>query len=230
MIIYRKIYEYLDNREKTEFNRLIDYTKISDNLSNDKIKDICKEAEDNNFYSVCILSQYIATANSFLKNDTKITALIDFPKGESGVKQKINEIDESIINGASEIDVVINYKLIKEPDEHETLESEIRELSEYCHREGVIIKIIIEVGVLNYQEIEEICKMGIEGNVDFIMTSTGKLPKDDSFETKLDKVKYMRKILPDSIKIKYSGGIRTNEQLKELKGIVDRIGTSSLID
>lgn len=230
MIIYKKIYEYLDNKEKSEFHRLIDYTKLSDNLDNDKIKELCKEAEDNGFYSICILPEYVATAYSFLKNNIKISALIDFPKGESDVKVKINEIDQSIVNGADEIDVVINYKLIKNEEEHEKLENEIRDLSEYCHREGVTIKIIIEVGALNFQEIEAICRMCTNSSIDFIMTSTGKFPNDDSFEKKLEKAKFMRKILPDDIKIKVSGGIRTIEQIKELKSIVDRIGTSSIIN
>jgi deoxyribose-phosphate aldolase len=229
MTLYRKINEYLDSKENREFNKLIDYTKISENLTNDQIKEICKEAIDNNFYSVCILPQYIAAAHSFLKNDVKISASIDFPKGESDVKSKISKINNSIINGANDIDIVINYKLIKDSEEHETLEKEIRELSEYCHREGNIIKVIIEIGALNYQEIESICKMCIDSNVDFVMTSTGKLPNDDTFETKLNKVKFMRKILPDEIKIKFSGGIRTKEQIKELLPFVDRIGTSIII-
>ena len=226
MIVYKKIYEYLDNKEKSEFHRLIDYTKLSDNLDNDKIKELCKEAEDNGFYSICILPEYIATAYSFLKNNVKISALIDFPKGESDVKVKINEIDQSIVNGADEIDVVINYKLIKNEEEHEKLENEIRDLSEYCHKEGVTIKIIVEVGALNFQEIEAICKMCTNSSVDFIMTSTGKFPNDDTFEKKLEKAKFMRKILPDDIKIKFSGGVRLQSQIKELLPFVDRVGTS----
>lgn len=226
MVIYNKINEYLENKEKSELYKIIDYTKISDNLNNDKIKELCKEAENNFFYSICILPKFVTTAYSFLNDNIKIATLIDFPKGENDIKVKINEIDEAIVNGADEIDVVINYKLIKNSEEHETLQEEITKLAEYCHREGVTIKTIIEVGVLNYQEIESICRMCIDANVDFIMTSTGKLPKDDSFETKLEKVKYMRKILPDSIKIKFSGGVRTIEQIKELKPFVDRIGTS----
>ena len=230
MIVYKKIYEYLENKEKNLYHQMIDFTKIGDGLNNDKIKDICKEAEDNNFYSVCIFPEFIAMAYSFLGNEIKISALIDFPKGESKTKEKINEIDQAIVNGAEEIDVVVNYKLIKDPEEHENLENEIREITEYCHREGVTVKIIIEVGALNYQEIESICKMCIESNADFIMTSTGKLPSDDSFEKKLEKVKFMRKILPDEMKIKFSGGVRNYTQIKELKSLVDRIGTSSLID
>lgn len=226
MIIYKKINEFIDNKEKNQYHQMIDYTRLADNLNNDKIKEICKEAESNGFYSICIQPQFVAMAYSFVAKEVKITALIDFPKGESDIKRKINEIDQSIVNGAEEIDVVVNYKLIKDLDEHETLEGEIREITEYCHREGVLAKIIIEIGALNYQEIEAICKMCIDNNADYIMTSTGKLPKDDSFEKKLEKVKFMRKILPEEIKIKFSGGIRTINEIKELKSFVDRIGTS----
>ena len=230
MVVYKKIFEYLENKEKAQYHKLIDYTKISDNLSNDKIKELCKEAEENGFYSICILPEFIATANSFLKNEIKISALIGFPKGDEDIKRKIDEIDNAIVNGASEIDVVVNYKLIKQEEDHEKLKEEIGKLSEYCHREGVTIKVIIEIGALNYQEIEEICNMCIDTSVDFVMTSTGKLPKDDSFQTKVDKVKFMRKILPEEMKIKFSGGVRSLSQIKELSGIVDRIGTSALIN
>lgn len=226
MIIYKKILEYLDNKEKSENYKLIDYTKLSDNLSTDKIKEICKEAEDNNFYAISVLPEYIATAYSFVKNDIKISALIDYPKGTSSTKSKINEIDKSIVNGASEIDVVLNYNLIKNDEDTEAIEKEIRDLAEYCHREGTIIKLTIEIGALNYQEIEKICRMCIDSNIDYITTSTGKLTNDDSFETKLEKVKYMRKILSDDTKIKFSGGIRTTNQIKDIKQYVDRIGTS----
>jgi len=221
----KKLLEFVENKEKESLNKLIDYTKVGDDLNTDKIKEICKDAEENNFYSVCTLPEHVSVANSFL-NDVKIISLIDFPKGTSNVKKKIKDIDETLINGANEIDVVINYKLVKNQEEHEELSDEIRTLSEYCHREGVTIKVIIEIGALSLQEIDIICKMCIDGNVDFIMTSTGKLPNDNSYNTKLDKVKFMRKILPDEIKIKFSGGVRTTEQLIELKEYVDRIGTS----
>lgn len=220
----KKIYEYLDNKGKKENYKLIDYTKISDNLDNDQIKELCKEAEDNGFYSICILPEYVAKAYSFLDKNIKITALVDFPKGKNSINQKINEIKDSIVNGAKEIDVVINYKLIGEDEE--SLKDQIRQLTEYCHKEGVIIKVVIEIGALNYQEIEKICNICVDNGVDFIMTSTGRLSNDDSYEKKLEKVKFMRKILPEYVKIKFTGGVRTLEQINELKPIVDRIGTS----
>jgi deoxyribose-phosphate aldolase len=230
MLIYKKINEYLENKEKEKYFSLIDYTKISDSLTNDNIKEFCKDAINNNFHSICVLSKYIVPVNSFIKNEVKICSLVDFPKGESKTINKIKEIEESIVNGANEIDVVINYSLIKDQENVEILEQEIRELTEYCHKEGSTIKAIIEIGALNYQEIEQLCKICSENNVDFVMTSTGKLNNDDTFEKKLEKVKFMRKILPSEIGIKFSGGIRTIEQIKEISPFVDRIGTSILIN
>ena len=226
MIVYKKILEYLDNKEKTENYKLIDYTRLSDSLTNDQIKDFCKEAEDNNFYAVSVLPEFISSVYSFVKNEIKVSALIDFPKGDSITKYKIDQIDKSIVNGADEIDVVINYQLIKNEDKTEELETEIRKLTEYCHKEGAIIKLTIEIGALNEQEIEKICRMCIENNVDYVSTSTGKLPNDDTFEKKIEKVKFMRKILPEYVKIKFTGGIRNTQQIKEISGIIDRIGTS----
>jgi deoxyribose-phosphate aldolase len=230
MIVYKKIFEYLDNKEKNENYKLIDYTKLSDNLTNDQIKDICKEAEDNNFYAISVLPEFVATVYSFVKNEIKVSALVDFPKGASITKYKLDQIDKSIVNGADEIDVVLNYQLIKSDDKTEEIETEIRKLTEYCHKEGSIIKLTIEIGALNYQEIEKICRICIENNVDYISTSTGKLPNDDSFEKKIEKVKFMRKILPEYVKIKFTGGVRVNEQIKEIKQYVDRIGTSTIIN
>jgi deoxyribose-phosphate aldolase len=224
MVIYRKIYEYLDDKNKKETYNLIDYTNLSENLDNDQIKKLCDEAEENNFYSICILPEFVSKVYSFLDNNIKVTALIDFPKGKSKINQKIDAIKNSITNGAKEVDVVIDYEMVK--DNEEELNNQIRNITEYCHKEGVIIKLVIEIGALNHQEMEKICNLCIDNNVDFVVTSTGKLPNDNSFEEKLKKVKYIRKMLPEYIKIKFTGGVRTINQINELKQFVDRIGTS----
>jgi len=225
-MIFNKIYEFLEDKDKIKYYQMIDYTKIKPNMNSDEIKKICKDAENNHVYSVCFLPDNISVAHSFIGNDIILCAAIDFPKGESSTKDKVKEIENSIVNGAKEIDVVINYNLIKDDDLHEDLDEEIRKLTEICHREGVIIKAIIEIGYLTYQEIEEICNMCVESGVDYIMTSTGKLKNDNSFEEKLEKVKYIRKIIPDDTKIKFSGGIRSIEQIEKIITIVDRVGTS----
>ncbi len=224
-MIIKKISEYIKENNNKNYFQIIDYTNLG-TLTNDDIKKMCQIAEEKQVFSVCVLPEYISIISSFLETkDIKIVATIDFPKGDSTSTDKIKEIDKALINGANEIDVVLNYKLIKNK-EYDTIENEIRSISEHVHKEGKIVKIIIEIGALNFQEIEHICELCISSNIDFIMTSTGKLPKDGTFEDKLKKVKFIRKITPDDTKIKFSGGVRTNTQIEQVAPFCDRIGTS----
>ena len=226
-MIIKKLTKFInENKNHKLYNRIIDYTNLT-TLTNDDIKKLCKQAEDEMFYSVCVLPEFVSIVSSFFTDsDVKIVTAIDFPKGESSITDKIKEVEKAIVNGVDEIDVVINYSLLKKKD-YEELENEIRTITEYVHKEGKIIKTIIEIGILNFQELEKICEICVESNVDYIMTSTGKLPNDDSFEKKLEKVKFIRKIIPNDTKIKFSGGIRSNDQIKQLANYCDRIGTST---
>jgi len=224
--MFRKIYEFLDDQEKVKFHQLIDYTKVSDNISNDDLKKICKETVENSFYSLCVLPEFVSSAHSFIDGDAKVCAMIDFPKGNSPTSDKVRDIKEAFVNGANEVNVVVNYELIKDEEEHEELEEEIRKISEICHREGKIFKAIIEIGKLTYQDIGKICDMCVEANVDYIMTSTGKLKQDDTLSEKIEKIKHIRKIIPASMQICASGGIRTLDQVEEVKPFCDRVATS----
>jgi deoxyribose-phosphate aldolase len=224
-MIIKKLVDFIKESIVGNYNNLIDYSFLG-TLTNDEIKKICDTAKENKVNSVCVLPEYISIVKTFLDDcDVNVVAAIDFPKGDSSTIDKIKEIDKSLVNGANEIDVVINYKLIKEK-EWEKITDDIRSITEYVHKEGKNVKIVIEIGALNFQELEKISRICVETNVDFIMTSTGKFPDDNSFEEKLEKVKFIRKITPDDTKIKFSGGIRTNKQIEEIISIVDRVGTS----
>jgi deoxyribose-phosphate aldolase len=226
-MIIKKLIDFINENQvqSTNYNSKIDYTALSE-LSNDDIKKLCDTVKSNNFYAVSVLPQYVSLVSSFLDDyEAKVCAVVDFPKGDLSTSEKIEEIEKALINGADEIDIVVNYKLLKNNEEEE-LENEIRSICEYVHKEGEIVKIIIEIGDLNYQELEKICQMCVASNVDYIMTSTGKLSRDNSFEEKIEKLKFMRKILPNDTKIKFSGGLRTNSQIEQILPFCDRIGTS----
>jgi deoxyribose-phosphate aldolase len=224
-MIIKKLWNFVNEKNTTNYNNIIDYSFLTE-LTNDKIKKICDTAKESNVNAVCVLPEYVSIVSSFLKDENiDVVATIDFPKGDSTTNQKMKKIDESLVNGANEIDVVVNYKLIKSK-KIEKLTEEIREITEHIHKEGKIVKVVAEIGALNFQELEKFCEICIDANVDFIMTSTGKLPNDNSFDEKIEKLNYIRKILPADTKIKFSGGIRTNKQIEEISNIVDRIGTS----
>lgn len=228
-MIIKKYTDFIINEkvQSNNYNSKIDFTALTE-LSNDDIKKLCETVKNNNFYSVCVLPDYVSLVSSFLDDyEAKVVATIDFPKGQMSTSEKIEEIEKALVNGADEIDIVIDYQLLKNTEDDE-LQEQLRKISEYVHKEGEIVKAIIEIGALDFQELEKICQMCVSANVDYIMTSTGRLPKDNSFEEKIEKLKFMRKILPNETKIKFSGGIRTNNQIEQILEYCDRIGTSTI--
>lgn len=225
-----------ENKGFSKYNKIIDYTYLKQNIKIDKIKEICNDAMRFKFYSVCIRPEYVSYAKNFLnKSDVKICTVISFPKGTNPLKDKIKESEKAIINGADELDVVMNYNLIKKYTNTDNLDEktkylnivkeELYKISELCHGiNSVILKVIIETGDLTYEQIKIACDICTEVGVDYVKTSTGTV----EIGAEVDKIQFMRKILPDSIKIKASGGIRTLEDIQKfVKHGADRIGTSS---
>ena len=228
------------NENKTNYNNKIDYTYLKDNATIDDIKQLCEDAMEYNFYSVCIKPNFVGTAQAFLDDsDVKVCTVISFPKGDVSTMKKVKETDAAITDGADEIDMVMNYKLLQEltytegeeyDDIYEELVQDIRNVVKICHKDGIIVKVIIEIEELNYNQIKLACDICVDAGADFVKTSTGFAPTMKPFEDKLEKIKYMRKILPEYVKIKISGGIRNKEQIEQVLPYVDRIGTSIIIE
>ena len=223
---------------KKSFNSMIDYTILKPNTTIDDIRQHCEEAKEHECYSVCVFPEFVSSTKAFLEDsDVKVCTVISFPKGTDKTIQKVRETDKAISDGTDEIDLVMNYKQLKklsekEEDsdeytkEYDDILDDIKQVTSICHKNGVICKIIIESSDLTYDQVRTACEMCVDAGADFIKTSTGF--SESGIGAELDKVKYIRKILPDYIKIKASGGIRTIDQIKEFSQYVDRIGMSIL--
>ena len=225
--------------ENRTYNNIIDYTYLKSYGKIDDIKRVCNDAKDNKFYSVCLLPNSISTAKSFLDDtNIKVVATIGLNDGSEKSNVKINEIIKNNIN-FDELDFVMNYKMLKELSNTEEgekydniytkIKDEILNATRLCHKDGKLIKIIIEIEELTFDDIKTACEICIDCSVDYVQTSTGYAKNNISFEEKLNRIKYMRKILPQHINIKASGGIRTKDQIAILLPYVDRIGTSKVI-
>jgi deoxyribose-phosphate aldolase len=217
------------------YNKIIDYTYLREDANIDKIKEVCQQAKENQFYSVCIRPDFVSYAVNFLEgSNVKVCTVVSFPKGENKTQEKVVETQKAISTGADEIDMVMNWKLLikaskednpeKKKDMEKRVLDDIRKVANVCHgADSVILKVIIESGELTLELVKKACEFCVTAGVDFVKTSTGYLRGAE-----LDKIRFMRSILPDHIKIKASGGIRT---LGEIESFVnagaDRIGTSS---
>ena len=202
----------------------IDHTILKPTTLTADIDTLCKEANENNMAAVCVPPMFVKQAKSLLQNsDVKVATVIGFPFGYSAVEAKLAEVLLAIVDGADEIDMVINIAALKNND-WQYLAGEINAILPIIRTKKKVIKVIIESGLLSDEEIIKCCDLYGLAGVDFLKTSTGYAETGATVHA----VKLMRKHLADTVKIKASGGIRTFNFAKELiEAGADRIGCSS---
>ncbi|MEP6845096.1 MAG: deoxyribose-phosphate aldolase [Panacibacter sp.] len=207
-----------------QLNRYIDHTILKPTTLLADIEQLCSEAKEYNFAAVCAPPPFIKKAKQLLEgSDTKTATVIGFPFGYSATEAKIAEILLAIVDGADELDMVINLIALKNND-WLYLANEINHVMPLVKQHNKIIKIIIESGVLTNDEIIKCCDLYGAAGIDYLKTSTGYAEKGASVEA----VHLMRKYLPDHVKIKASGGIRTYEFALELINAgAERLGCSA---
>lgn len=212
---------------------LVDYTQLDPAATEEDIAEICNKAKQYGVATICILPKMVKFGKQCLEgSNVGVCTVVSFPEGTDTLEQKIAETKQVLADGADEVDMVLDYNKLKENwiegeedltpvglDIYESLVDEVQALTELCHADGKILKVIVESGLLTGEQTKvttDICK---EAGADFIKTSTGKV----DIGAELDKVKIMYDNA-DGMKIKASGGIRTLEDIKTFAPYVDRFG------
>ena len=203
------------------YNRMIDHTLLAPDATESQIKKICDEAKEHHFASVCVNPGWVSFCAKELKGtDSKVCTVIGFPLGATSTKSKEEELKQAIIDGAEELDMVINIGKLKDHQD-EYVENEIHALKQLCG--NLVLKVIIETCLLTDEEKVRVCLLAKKAGADFVKTSTG-FSKGGA--TKED-VALMRKTVGPEMGVKASGGVRTKEDMEDMiKAGATRIGTS----
>ena len=208
-----------------KLNQYIDHTNLKPTATQEDIKQLCKEAIENDFIAVCISPYYIdLVKKELLASNVKLCTVIGFPFGYDHVATKMEAISKAINASADELDVVINISAVKNKD-WATVENEMDSITTATKLKGnKVLKLILETAYLNHEELEILCNLCIKSNVDFAKTSTGYAPTG----AKLEDVVFMKSILGNKVAIKASGGIKDSEFANQLiEAGATRLGTSS---
>lgn len=201
--------------------KYIDHTILKPTAQRKDIEQLCKEARQYEFASVCVNPCWVSYAKELLKGSSvKVCTVIGFPLGANDSSVKAFEAKTSIEQGADEVDMVINIGALK-AGEYEVVQKDIQAVRKAS--QGKILKVIIETSYLTDEEKQKVCQICAACGVDFVKTSTGFSP---SGATEHD-VALMAKAAGANIKVKASGGIRTKEDaLKMIEAGASRLGTS----
>lgn len=228
----------------------IDYTLLTPAATEEDILELCEKADKLGVKSVCVLPKMVSVAAEALaESSVLVCTVVSFPHGTDTPQQKLTEAKQCIADGADEVDMVLNYPLLKtlfsdnnnlEDEEkfnnivNELAFDDVEPLVDECHKhtnkdgEPVILKVIVESSELDENETEEATHICIEAGADFIKTSTGmKAASGNPGVAEIEKVKIMRNVINEEgsdMKIKASGGIRTLADMKKFEPYVDRFG------
>lgn len=205
----------------------IDHTLLKPDCTEEQIVHLCAEASDNGFAAVCVPPVFVEKAVDELDgSDVKIATVVGFPLGYSESEAKAIEAQIAIDKGANEIDMVALLPALIS-DDYRSFKRDIEAVMQVCRKDDVLIKVILETGMLSNRQITEACEVLNDLEVDFAKTSTG----FNGTGATVEAVKLLREYLNPEIKIKASGGIRTKEFAEELiQAGADRIGASKSLD
>lgn len=209
---------------KEKLAAMIDHTNLKAFADEEAITKLCNEAKHYNFAAVAINPAQVKRCAALLKNSSvHVGATVGFPLGQNTIACKVFETRESILNGAKEIDYVINISELKNRN-LDYIRREMREIVSACREYGAISKIIFENCYLTDDEKKKVAEIAAEEKPDFIKTSTG---FGTGGATVAD-VKLMKSVAGDEVSVKAAGGIRDLETaLAMIDAGATRIGTSA---
>ena len=206
-----------------EVARFIDHTLLKPDATREQIIRLCEEAKDYCFASVCVNPTNVSLASSFLKDTpVKVCTVIGFPLGANTSVTKAIETRDAIVNGASEVDMVINVGALKSGD-HNQVTEDIEAVVDAA-RGKALVKVILETALLTDEEKVKGCLLAKLAGADFVKTSTGFGPGGATVED----IRLMRKAVGPGMGVKASGGIRDYESmLRMIQAGATRIGASA---
>ncbi len=200
----------------------IDHTLLKPGTTAGQIRELCEEAVEYGFASVCIPPSFVALASELLYgSEVMVCTVVGFPLGYATTGSKVHETAEAVSLGASEIDMVINLGMALSGD----LEGVAQEIRQVVEAAGAAqVKVIIECCYLPDALKEALTEAVAVSGAAFVKTSTG----FGSGGATLDDVALMAAVAAGRIGVKAAGGIRDWAACRDyLAAGATRIGSSA---
>lgn len=204
----------------------VDHTLLKAQATYDDIKTICDDAIKYKTASVCIPPNYIKRVHKDYPS-LNICTVIGFPLGYSVKEAKIAEAKKAVLDGANEVDMVINISDVKN-GLFDDVFNEIVDIKNVVKEndKNKILKVIIETCYLTESEKIKMCEIVTKSGADYIKTSTGFGTAGATHED----IKLFKEHIGTGVKIKAAGGMSDLEDMRKyLSEGAERLGTSKAV-
>ncbi|MFS4458874.1 deoxyribose-phosphate aldolase [Bdellovibrio sp. HCB2-146] len=209
-------------RFPVQLSHYIDHTLLKPDAQLSHIEKLCNEAKEHSFASVCVNTSYVKTCADLLRDSSvKVCCVVGFPLGAMDTNSKAFETQTAILNGANEVDMVVNIGALKDR-RLDVVFTDIRAVVEAA--QGNTVKVIIETALLSQDEKVLACQASLNAGAHFVKTCTG----FNGGGATVEDVQLMKSVVGDKLEVKASGGIKTKEQaIALIQAGATRLGTSS---
>lgn len=206
-----------------KLNKYIDHTILKPEVTEQQILQLCQEAKDYDFAAVCVNPSWVKLcAEQLTGTDVKVATVVGFPLGATTPEVKAFETKQAVEHGATEIDMVLNVGALKSGDKV-LVKRDIASVVQAAGNQA-LVKVILETGLLNDQEIQEASRISVEAGAHYVKTSTGFGPGGAT----VAHIKLMRATVGPEIGVKASGGVRDLETaMAMIEAGASRIGASA---
>ena len=204
--------------------KYIDHTLLRPDASESQVRQLCKEAAQFRFATVCVNPTWVRLCGQLLKDSgVGVCTVAGFPLGATPPDVKAFEARRAVYDGAGEIDMVMNVGRLKSGHDAEVLD-DIAQVARAVHEGCARLKVIIEAALLTDEEKVKACALAKKAGADFVKTSTGFGPGGATAED----VALMRRTVGSEIGVKAAGGIRDLESARKMIAAgATRVGASA---
>ena len=204
----------------------LDLTSLNTGDNPESISVLCQQANTTAgpVASICVYPEFVSMARKLLiKTPIKITTVANFPDGRYSIEHVRRTIQQAIVDGAHEIDIVI-------PSQKRQLGNFIAACKSDCNNK-LILKIILETGALTESEIKKYSEIALENEADFIKTSTGKIPAGASSHAAKIMLNTIKKYYQRTGRLKgfkAAGGVRSAAEAQIYLNLAQKIVGSEI--
>ena len=225
--ITEEVYARLGNdpdisQKKSGLAGHIEYARLDPAMKIGDVRAACETVKAKGYAAICVPQWFVAFAKDMLKGSgVKVCTPVGLPGGASATAAKYAEVREAVSNGADEVEIPANIRLIEKGD-LEAAKNDIEEAMMPA-RGRAVVKVVIEAGALSEEQQVQAVAVAKQCGADYIAISSALAPAC------LGPAE-LKKIIAacgGGIRIKVSGCVKTDEDAKRLLDAgAERAGTS----
>ena len=214
----------------TNLAQTFDHTLLKPDATAAQISDLCREAAQHKFATVCVRAPFAAQASDALQGTgVGVCCVIGFPDPAAlRVEEKLGEARAALAAGAAELDLVMQWARLKERA-YDGVYAELRALRDAVPKGRAVLKVILETSQLEREDVVAACVIAREAEFEYVKTSTGFLGEGARVRD-VELMSRMCAVLGGGMKVKASGGIRAAEDaFGMLRAGASRLGASASV-